>query len=132
MNEFNAIGRLTKDPEMGETKVKKVKVAKFTLAVPRYPKKEGQPEADFIRTIVHGKPAENCEKYIGQGSLVSVTGSIHTRTYKTDNDETRYITELIAKQIEFLDFSHKNKTKEQAEEDDVPEGMQEIDDPLPY
>jgi single-strand DNA-binding protein len=96
-------GRLTKDPEVRYTQNNNTAVAKFTLAVNRMFKQEGQPEADFIPIVVFGKTAENCGKYIGKGRLVSVVGRIQTRNWDDTEGTRHYATEVIASEVHFLD-----------------------------
>ena len=109
MNSVNLIGRLTKDPELKYTQGKGTAVCNFTLAVERTFKSQGQPEADFLPIIIWGKLAENCSKYINKGSQVGVSGRIQTRSYDAKDGTRRYVTEIIANEIKFLD-SKKNNT----------------------
>jgi len=103
MNKVALVGRLTKDPEVRYTANNQTPVAKFTLAVNRMFKQEGQPEADFIPIVVWGKPAENCGKYIGKGRLVGVAGRIQTRSWDDQEGNKHYATEVIADEVHFLD-----------------------------
>lgn len=100
MNVVILTGHLTKDPEMN--KAGETSVAKFTLGVDR-PVGAGKEKAsDFPRITVFGKQAENCEKFLKKGSLVGVTGSIQTGSYKNKDDQTVYTTEVVASRVEFL------------------------------
>lgn len=133
MNDFTGVGRLTKDPQIELTKVKKIKNAKFTLALPRIKKVEGQPDADFIRVSTYGIVAENCEKYIGRGSLVSVNGELRTRTYTNKAGQKIFMTELMAQKVEFLDFLHMNRAKDEdvpsvPHDMEIPAGFDSVDD----
>lgn len=103
MNLVALEGRLTKDPEVRYTANNQTPVAKFTLAVNRMYKQEGQPEADFIPIVVWGKTAENCGKYIGKGRLVSVVGRIQTRSWDDQEGKRHYATEVVANEVHFLD-----------------------------
>lgn len=103
LNRVVLIGRLTKDPELRYTP-NGVAVATFTLAVNRSRlNQQGEREADFIPIVVWQKQAENCANYIGKGSLVAVDGRIQVRTYDTQDGQRRWITEVIAENVRFLD-----------------------------
>lgn len=103
MNKVALVGRLTKDPEVRYTANNQTPVAKFTIAVNRRFKQEGQPDADFIPIVVWGKTAENCGKYISKGRLVSVAGRIETRNWDDQEGKRHYATEVIADEVNFLD-----------------------------
>lgn len=103
MNKVFLIGRLTKNPEIRYTS-NNVPCCTFTLAVSRdYTNQDGQREADFINIQVWRKQAENCDKYIGKGSLVAIEGKIQTRSYDTEMGQKRYVTEVVADNVQFLD-----------------------------
>lgn len=79
MNHVVLIGRLVRDPEIRYSQGEKpMAVAKYTLAVDRRYKREGESTADFIRCISFGKNAEFAEKYMTQGRKFAVEGSIQT------------------------------------------------------
>ena len=100
MNKCILIGRLTKDPDLRYTQ-SGTAVATFTLAVDRPFSKEK--ETDFIPIVVWQKQAENCANYIGKGSLVAVSGRIQVRSYEAKDGGKRWVTEIIAEQVKFLD-----------------------------
>lgn len=102
MNIVALVGRLTRDPELKYTQTQ-MAVARFTLAVDRQFKKEGQPTADFISITVWGKVAENVGKYIGKGRLVSVGGRIQTRSWDDKDGKRQFATEVVADSVQFLD-----------------------------
>ncbi len=103
LNRVVLIGRLTKDPELRYTP-NGVAVASFTLAVNRSRlNQQGEREADFIPIVVWQKQAENCANYIGKGSLVAVDGRIQVRTYDGKDGQRRWVTEIIAENVRFLD-----------------------------
>lgn len=111
MNSVVLTGRLARDPELRFVPGSGMAVANFTLAVDkgltRAKKQEfdsqGKPTADFIRIVVWGKQAENCSQYLAKGKLVAVHGSIQTSSYKSQNGETKYTTEVLADRVEFLE-----------------------------
>lgn len=103
LNKIILIGRLTKDVELRYTESGKA-VANFTLAVDRpFKKAQGEKEADFIRIVVWGKQAESCANYIGKGRLAAVEGRLHIRSYDGNDGQRKYITEVVAETVEFLD-----------------------------
>ena len=105
MNKVVLIGRLTKDPELRFTPGNGAAVATFTLAVDRRFSKDGQREADFIPIVVWGKQAESTANYMTKGNLVAVSGRIQTRSYEAKDGTRRYVTEVIADEVKFLEFS---------------------------
>jgi len=103
MNSVVLIGRLARDPELRFTASGKA-VATFSVAVNRIYSKEK--EADFFNVVVWGKPAENCANYLSKGRLVGLQGRLQSRSYE-QNGEKRYVTEVVADQVEFLEWGNK-------------------------
>lgn len=102
MNKVILVGRLTKNPESRQTASSTV--TSFTLAVSRpFTNQQDQREADFIPVVVWRKQAENAAKYLKKGSLCGVEGRIQTRTYDNQNGEKRYVTEVVADNVVFLE-----------------------------
>jgi len=99
---------MTRDPELKFTQGTGTAVATFTLAVNRRFKKEGQPDADFIPIVVWGKIAESTANYMRKGSQISVAGRIETRSYEAKDGGRRYVTEVVADEVKFLEFGSKN------------------------
>jgi len=117
MNIVILIGRLTRDPELRYIPSTGKAVATFTLAIERaFTSKDGQKQADFMNIVVWGKIAENCANYLSKGKLAGVKGQIQNRSYDNQNGEKRYITEIIANEVQFLEKAEK-KTK--FTEDDI-------------
>lgn len=120
MNKVFLIGRLTRDPELRYTG-SNIPVASFSLAVNRnYTSQSGEREADFINIVVWRKQAENVKNYLQQGSQVAIDGRIQTRTYDDKDGNKRYITEVIADNVEFLGSksSGSNATSQNFEQKD--------------
>ena len=111
MNKVVLVGRLTKDPELKFAQGTGTAVTTFTIAVNRRFKREGQPEADFIPVVVFGKQAEATANYMSKGKLLSVSGSIQTRNYEAKDGTRRYVTEVIADEVSFLEWGG-NKASE--------------------
>lgn len=97
MNQFNGIGRLTKDPEIRSTNNGK-KVARYTLAIDR--QGEG---ADFISCIAWEKGSDFVEKFLRKGMKIGVTGRIQTGSYKDKEGRTVYTTDLVVTQHYFCE-----------------------------
>ena len=98
MNKAMIIGNLTKDPELRKT-ASDISVCTFTVAVSRPFNRE---ETDFIPVVVWRGLAENCSRYLAKGRKVAVFGRIQTRNYEDNNGQRRYVTEIIADDVEFL------------------------------
>lgn len=107
MNNVVLIGRLVKDPELRFTPGSGTAVTTCTLAVERTRKgKDGQREADFIPIVIWGKIAESTANYMSKGSQMSVRGRIQTRTYDAKDGTKRYVTEVVAEEVQFLSKSN--------------------------
>ena len=102
MNKVFLIGRLTRDPELRYTG-NNTAVATFSIAVNRnFANAQGEREADFFNIVVWRKQAENVKNYLTQGSQVAIDGRIQTRSYDDNNGQKRYVTEVVADNVEFL------------------------------
>lgn len=102
MNRAILIGNLTKDPELRFTG-SGIPVCTFTLAINRrFQNQQGQREADFIPIVVWRAQGESCAKYLRKGSKAAVCGTIQTRTYDGQDGTRRYVTEVIADEVQFL------------------------------
>jgi single-strand DNA-binding protein len=102
MNKCFLVGNLTKDPEVASTN-NGIAVTKFTIACNRqYTNADGEREADFLNIVTWRGLAENCAKYLSKGNKVAITGSIQTRSYEDKDGNKRYVTEIIADEVEFI------------------------------
>jgi len=131
MNKVFLIGNLTKDPELSTTN-SGISVCRFTLAVQRrFTNSEGERETDFLNVTVWRGQAENCSKYLRKGSKACVTGSIQTRSYDAQDGTKRYVTDIVADEVEFL--SSKQSGESQERKDEEVAKLQPIDDDsLPF
>ena len=112
MNKVFLIGRLTRDPEIRYTS-SNVAVTTFSIAVNRtFANQNGEREADFINIVVWRKQAENCKNYLNQGSQVAIDGRIQTRNYEDQNGQKRYVTEVVADNVQFLDTKAAREQRE--------------------
>lgn len=139
MNKVILVGRLTRDPEVRYTQGEnQTAIARYTLAVDRRFKRDGEPTADFINCVVFGKSAEFAEKYFRQGLRVAISGRITTGNYTNKDGIKVYTTEVTVEEQEFAESkaeSEANKTSNQhtAPSSDgfinVPDG---VDESLPF
>ena len=103
LNKVILIGRLTRDPDV-KSLPSGVSCTTFTIAVDRsFTNQQGEREADFIPICTWRGLAENCGKYLAKGRMVAVSGKIQTRNYDTPEGQKRYITEVIADEVQFLE-----------------------------
>ena len=104
MNKAILVGRLTRDPEVRYSQGDNATaVARYTLAVDRRFKRDGEPTADFIPCVVFGRSAEFAEKYFRQGMRVSISGRIQTGSYTNKDGVKVYTTEVIVEEQEFAE-----------------------------
>jgi single-strand DNA-binding protein len=99
MNKAIVIGNLTRDPEL-KTTANGVSVCVFTLAVNR--RRGEKNEVDFLPIVTWRGLAENCAKFLAKGRKAGVSGRIQTRSYEAGDGTKRYVTEIIADDVEFL------------------------------
>ncbi len=130
MNQVILIGNLTRDPECRYTPDTQMAVCTFTLAINRGKDKNGNDKgADFPRVTVFGRQAENCERFLTKGRLVGIQGRLQTGSYKNKDGVTVYTTDVVANNVEFLEWADKK-------DDSVPDGFEEFasvdDDFVPF
>nr|WP_286674758.1 MULTISPECIES: single-stranded DNA-binding protein [unclassified Clostridium] len=106
INKVVLIGRLTKDPELRFTPGAGTTVTTLTLAVDKYNSKSGQKEADFVPVVIWGKQAESTANYMVKGSQMAISGRIQTRNYEAKDGTKRYVTEVVATEVQFLSKSN--------------------------
>lgn len=112
MNKVILVGNLTRDPELITTNAG-VSMCRFTVAVQRrFTSADGNRETDFIPVVVWRQQADNCYKYLKKGSRAAVAGSIQTRTYEGQDGQKRYVTEVVAEEVEFLSTRQSEDAKE--------------------
>lgn len=102
MNKVLLIGNLTRDPEHSVTP-NGISVCRFSIAVQRrFANSDGEREADFINCVAWRGLADNVSKYVKKGKKISVVGSIQTRNYEAQDGTKRYVTEVVAEDVEFI------------------------------
>ena len=108
MNKVLLIGRLTKDPELRYTQ-SGTAVASFTLAVNRrFSNQSGEREADFINCVAWQKSAEFVANYFRKGQQKALEGRLQVRSYDGNDGQRRWVTEVVAEQIEFVGSKNEN------------------------
>lgn len=104
MNKVILMGRLTRDPEVrysqGDTPTA---IARYTLAVDRRTRKDGEASADFISCVAFGKSAEFAEKYLHKGTKLVITGRIQTGSYTNKDGQKVYTTDVVVEDQEFAE-----------------------------
>ena len=104
MNKIMLIGRLTRDPEIRySTNDNNTAIARYTLAVNRPFRKNGEQQVDFLPCIAFGKTAEFAEKYLAKGMRVAVEGRIQTGSYTNQEGQKIYTTDVVVERQEFLE-----------------------------
>ena len=141
MNKTILMGRLTRDPEVRYTQGDNASaVARFSLAVDRRFKKDGDQTADFINCVAFGKTGEFIEKYGHKGTKFVVEGRIQTGSYTNKDGQKVYTTDVVVEQVEFAeskasadDNTTNNTVNSNAPTNtsfmDIPDG---IDEELPF
>lgn len=103
------MGRLTRDPDVRYSSgLNPICVARYTLAVDRKFKKDGDPSADFINCIAFGKLGEIVERYIRKGTKITVSGRIQTGSYTNNNGQKVYTTDVVVEEQEFAESKNQN------------------------
>lgn len=104
MNKVVLMGRLTRDPEVRYSSGNsQMAIARYTLAVDRRFKREGEQNADFINCLAFGKAAEFAEKYFRQGMRITICGRIQTGSYTNRDGVKVYTTEVVVEEQEFAE-----------------------------
>ena len=135
MNQVVLMGRLTRDPEVrysgGESSLA---IARYTLAVDRRFKRDGEPTADFISCVAFGKTAEFAERYFRKGTKIAIQGHIQTGSYTDKNGNRVYTTDIVIDEHEFAESKGTGNTPAAGPSEypdagdgfmNIPEGMDE-------
>ena len=140
MNKVILMGRLTRDPEVRYSQGENATaVARYTLAVDRRGKREGEDNADFIGCVAFGRAAEFAEKYLRKGTKLLITGRIQTGSYTNKDGVRVYTTDVAVEDQEFAESKNTSRDEEQAPKGpyptkydgftNIPDG---IDEELPF
>ena len=104
MNKVILMGRLTRDPEVRYSQGEQATaIARYTLAVDRRFKRDGDQTADFIGCVAFGKLGEFAEKYLRKGTKVVVTGRIQTGSYTNKDGQKVYTTDVVVEEHDFCE-----------------------------
>lgn len=130
MNKVMMIGRLTKDPEVrynGE-----MAIARFSLAVNRRFKKQGEADADFFNCVAFGKTGEFAEKFMKKGGQFGLCGRLQNRSWEDQNGQKRYATDIVAEEIYFAGGKEEKTVDPVQNAVDLFPGATVVDDDLPW
>lgn len=133
MNKVILMGRLTRDPDVRYTEGENsLAIARYSLAVDRRFKKEGEASADFINCVAFGKSAEFAEKYLKKGIKIAVVGRIQTGSYTNKEGQKVYTTDVVVEEQEFAE-SKASSESHQADSNSAPENAAAgVDEELPW
>ena len=121
MNKWVGVGRLVRDPEVRYSQGENATaVARYTVAVDRRFKRDGEPTADFIPCVVFGRSAEFAEKYFRQGLRVAISGRITTGSYTNKDGIKVYTTEVTVEEQEFAESKAETEANKTSNQQSVP------------
>lgn len=104
MNKVVLMGRLTRDPEVRYSQgERQTCIARYTLAVNRKYKREGEADADFINCVALGRNGEFAEKYFHQGTKIVISGRIQTGSYTNREGQKVYTTDVYIEEQDFCE-----------------------------
>ena len=104
LNKVILMGRLTRNPDIRYSQGEKpVCIARYTLAVDRRFRREGEQEADFIGCVAFGRQGEFAEKYFRKGIKIAITGRIQTGSYTNKDGQRVYTTDVVVEEQEFAE-----------------------------
>ena len=104
MNKVILMGRLTRDPEVRYSQgASQTAVARYSVAVDRRFKREGEPDADFFNCTSFGKQAEFVERYLHKGTKVVLSGRVQNDNYTNKDGQMVYSVRIIVEDIEFAE-----------------------------
>ena len=135
MNKVILMGRLVRDPEVRYTQSgEPVAVARYTLAVNRRFKGQGEQDADFINCVAFGKNAEFSEKYLKKGQLISIVGRLQVRSWDDQNGQKRWSTDVVVEEQYFAESksSFEGRSTSQPAEGFYPIDESVEDEDLPF
>lgn len=131
MNKVILMGRLTRDPEVRQTNSgEPITIARYSLAVDRRYKRDGEEQADFINCVVFGRGAEFAEKYLHKGSKIALSGRIQTGSYTNKDGQKVYTTDVVVEEQEFAESkaAAQNNNESVGDEEKFQDGFQSVED----
>lgn len=132
MNKVILIGNLTADPESRTTNSGVAQCSLRIAVQRRFANAQGQRESDFFNVVCWRNTAEFAAKYLSKGRKVAVEGSLQTRSYDAQDGSKRYVTEVIADNVEFCDSAPKTATEPMPTNRDDGQFTEVDDDELPF
>ena len=134
MNKVILLGRLTRDPDVRYSQGNEpMCIARYTLAVDRRFKKDGDQAGDFISCIAFGKSGEFAEKYYKKGTKIAIVGRIQTGSYTNKDGQKVYTTDVVVEEQEFAESKSNSEPKPAPADSDgfmkIPDG---VEDELPF
>ena len=133
MNNCTFIGNITKDIELTYAQDGKMAIAKFSVALNRDFKKNGENSADFINCVAFGKTAEFIDKHFSKGKKIGMIAHVQTGNYKNKEGNTVYTTDFVVDKVEFVESKSANTEVRRTDDNDgfmnIPDG---IDEELPF
>ena len=102
MNKVILMGRLTRDPEVSSSTTGTT-FARYSIAVDRRFKRDGEPDADFFNCTSLGKQAEFVERYLKKGTKVVVSGRLQNNNYTNKEGQKVYDVRIMVEDIEFAE-----------------------------
>jgi len=122
VNKVILIGNLGKDPEVRYTSSGQA-VANFPIATTEVStNKEGnkQEYTEWHRIVAWGRLAEICGEYLTKGKPVYIEGSIRTRSWEDKSGNTRWTTEIVARNMQMLGSAGDNSSQSNYSDDQAP------------
>ena len=115
MNKVILIGRLTKDPETRYSQGQSSTcISRYSLAVDRQFKRDGDQAADFLNCVAFGKQGEFAEKYLKKGTKIAVTGRLQTGSYTDRDGKKVYTTDVVVESHEFVESKKESDQETQS------------------
>lgn len=108
LNKVILAGHLAETPELRQTTgANPVSVCKVRLIVNRPKKSDGTPGGmDGFDVLTWRGTAEFVCRYFRKGQAMCVSGKLQNRSYQDRNGETRWVTEVIADEVNFVDSAN--------------------------
>lgn len=136
MNKAILMGRLTRDIDLKYSQgAEPMAIAKFSIAINRRFKKDGEQEADFINCVAFGKTAEFICKHFSKGKMIAIVGEIRTNSWEDQSGQKRYSTEVMCQEVNFCGDNKDNSSTPTNTEDNKPYDSAEYvsdDENLPF
>lgn len=132
MNKVIMLGRLTKDPEIRYAQSTGNPIARFSLAVDRRFKREGEPSADFFECIAFGKTAEFVEKYLRKGTKIALSGQMQNNNYTNKEGQKVYGMQILVEELDFAESKNSSNNGNNNNSAPTPEPERPKSDPSSF